>query len=177
MNEGEDDLLKELTQAGDAASGEAGFEAESVDLVEVMRHGLENGREQGNGQGTAPPVDSPGEHGHPAFGPDPGGADATLGGYIAVHDRPPAFEGKDGQPYSVGVDVEETGDPERPYAAFLLFLRWAASGAGIMGHVESDDVAFGATAAEARQAALDLSLFEVRAELDAAIARREEMEA
>jgi hypothetical protein len=98
--------------------------------------------------------------------------DLTLGGYMAEHDRPPAFEGADGQPYTVAIEVEETGDPARPFVAFLIFLRWAATGAGIMEHVESDDIATGATAREAEHAALDLSLFEVKAALDQAIARR-----
>ncbi|MBX6365710.1 MAG: hypothetical protein IRZ00_17825 [Gemmatimonadetes bacterium] len=98
--------------------------------------------------------------------------DITLGGYIAEHNRVPAFEGADGQPYTVDVDVEETGEPDRPFVAFLVFLRWAQTGAGIMDHIESGDVATGATEEAARQAALDLSLYEVKAELDAAIERR-----
>jgi hypothetical protein len=98
--------------------------------------------------------------------------DVTLGGYIDTHDRVPAFEGSDGQPYTVDVDTEATGDDERPFGAFLVFIRWAATGAGIMDHVESGDVAFGASEEAARQAAMDLSLFEVKAELDAAIGRR-----
>lgn len=98
--------------------------------------------------------------------------DVTLAGYAHEHERPAAFEGVDGQPYTVDVDVEETGDPERPYAAFLLFLRWAATGAGIMGHLESRDVAWGRTAKEARTAAGELTLWEAKVELDAAIERR-----
>lgn len=98
--------------------------------------------------------------------------DLTLGGYLAEHDRPPAFEGSDGQPYTVAVEVEETGDPARPYVAFLIFLRWAATGAGIMEHLESDDVAAGTTPTDAEHAALDLSLYEVKAILDQTIARR-----
>jgi hypothetical protein len=98
--------------------------------------------------------------------------DLTLGGYIAEHDRPPAFEGSDGQPYTVAIEVEETGNAARPFVAFLIFVRWAATGAGIMEHVESDDVATGTTENEAEHAALDLSLFEVKAALDQAIARR-----
>lgn len=98
--------------------------------------------------------------------------DLTLGGYIAQHDRPPAFTGVDGQPYTIGLDTEETGDARRPYVGFLVFLRWAATGAGIMGHVESGDLSTGETEDEALQALLDLSLFEVKAELDAAIERR-----
>src|SRR5687767_2355051 len=106
--------------------------------------------------------------------PDAVGKDVTLGGYIEEHNRVPAFEGSDGQPYTVDIDVIEGDDVEQRYAAFLLFIRWAATGAGIMDHVESGDVAFGSTAEEARQAALELSLYEVKAELDAAIARRRE---
>lgn len=98
--------------------------------------------------------------------------DVTLGGYIELHDRVPAFEGRDGQPYTVDVDVEATGEPDRPYAAFLVFIRWAATGAGIMDHAESGDIAAGESEEEAKRAALDLSLYEVKAELDAAIERR-----
>lgn len=98
--------------------------------------------------------------------------DVSLGGYIDVHNRVPAFEGSDGQPYTVDVDVESTGDAERPYVAFLVFIRWAATGAGIMDHTESGNVATGSTEGEARSGALELSLYEVKAELDAAIERR-----
>lgn len=103
-------------------------------------------------------------------------SDLTLGGYIEKHDRVPAFEGADGQPYTVDIDVEETGDPERRWVAFLIFLRWAATGAGIMGHLESGDVARGYTEEAARQAARELTLYEIRSELDAAIERRRELE-
>ncbi|MEN8374241.1 MAG: hypothetical protein ABFS34_02205 [Gemmatimonadota bacterium] len=101
-------------------------------------------------------------------------ADATLAGYRREHERPPAFEGVDGHAYTVEVDVEETDDPSRPYASFFVFPRWAATGAGIMGHVESRDVASGRSAAEARASAEGWTLFEIRAELDAAIRRRAE---
>ncbi len=100
-------------------------------------------------------------------------ADVTLGGYIAKHGRVPAFEGIDGQPYTVDVDVDrldEAADP--PFAAFFVFIRWAATGAGIMDHCLSEDVARANTEAEARAAALELTLYEVKAELDAAIERR-----
>ena len=104
---------------------------------------------------------------------DAGELDMTLGGYIAKHTRPPAFGGSDGQPYTVDLDVEPTGDAgERAYAAFLVFLRWAETGAGIMAHTESDDVAFGGTEQEARNRALELTLYEVKAELDHAIERK-----
>lgn len=102
--------------------------------------------------------------------PEPASADVTLGGYIAEHDRVPAFEGSDGQPYTVDIDVEHAGGLD--YVAFLIFIRWAATGAGIMDHVESGDIARCGSEDEARLAALDLSLYEVKAELDAAIERR-----
>ncbi|MFP4624346.1 MAG: hypothetical protein ACLFRX_09240 [Gemmatimonadota bacterium] len=105
-------------------------------------------------------------------GPAP---DLTFAGYVETHDRVPAFQGSDGQPYSVDVDAEETGDPARPWAAFLVFVRWAATGAGIMGHVTSDDVAYGASEDDARAAALDLTLYQLKIELDRAIARRDEL--
>ncbi|MBR9990373.1 MAG: hypothetical protein KFH98_11490 [Gemmatimonadetes bacterium] len=98
--------------------------------------------------------------------------DMTLAGYVGEHTRAPAFEGADGQPYTVDVDVEHDPAQTPPYAAFLVFIRWAATGAGIMDHVESGDVARAATEEDARRAAMELSLYEVRAELDAAIARR-----
>ena len=99
--------------------------------------------------------------------------DLTLGGYIEKHSRVPAFEGVDGQPYTVDVDVErDDEDPDAPYVAFYLFIRWAETGAGIMNHVESGDIARGTSEDDARRAAMELSLYEVRAELDAAITRR-----
>ena len=102
--------------------------------------------------------------------------DLTLGGYIEKHDRVPAFEGADGMPYTVDIDTEDTGDPERPWVAFLMFIRWAATGAGIMGHLESGDVAWGNTEDAARKGAHELTLYEIKAELDAALARRRELE-
>lgn len=101
--------------------------------------------------------------------------DMTFAGYVETHDRVPAFEGSDGQPYTVDIDTEETGDPDRPWAAFLVFVRWAATGAGIMGHVTSEDVAWGDEEYEAREAALGLTLYELKAALDRAIALREEL--
>jgi hypothetical protein len=101
--------------------------------------------------------------------------DVTLGGYIEKHSRVPAFEGADGQPYTVDIDVEQDDDdPDQPFVAFLVFIRWAATGAGIMDHLESGDIARGSTEADARRGATDLSLYEIRAELDAAITRRRE---
>lgn len=110
--------------------------------------------------------------GEAAEGPAP---DVTFAGYVETHDRVPAFEGADGQPYTVDIDTEETGDADRPWAGFLVFLRWAATGAGIMGHVVSDDVVWGDSEHEARERALELTLFQLKEELDRAIDRRREL--
>jgi hypothetical protein len=100
-------------------------------------------------------------------------ADSTLAGYRREHERPPAFEGADGQAYTVAVEVEPSGDDDNGrFAAFFVFPRWAETGAGIMGHVESPDIAWGPSADEAHAAAEAWTLFEIRGELDAAIERR-----
>ena len=48
----------------------------------------------------------------------------TVGGYTAVHARPPAFESKDGTSYSVEVMTDSTGEPAQPWAGYLMFVRW-----------------------------------------------------
>src|SRR5947208_9546556 len=48
----------------------------------------------------------------------------TIGGYMAVHDRPAAFEGSDGASYSVEIVTDTSGEKDRPFAAYLLFVRW-----------------------------------------------------
>ncbi|HUE76531.1 MAG TPA: hypothetical protein VMM83_01190 [Longimicrobiales bacterium] len=104
-------------------------------------------------------------------GEDGPARDLTFAGYVETHDRVPAFEGSDGQPYTVDIDTEETGDADRPWAGFLVFVRWAATGAGIMGHVVSEDVVWGKSEDDARARALDLTLYELKSELDRAIER------
>ena len=100
------------------------------------------------------------------------GDERTLGGYMAVHARPAAFEGADGMSYSVEVLTDATGDPARPHGAYLLFLRWRRIGAsGVEGHLESDFLRWGATEAEARAAVGALTLWEVKAVLDALLRR------
>lgn len=143
-----DDLYEELERRALFDLPEE--ESDDVDIVAELR-GEENGREDATGD-----------------------QDITLGGYIAKHDRVPAFEGSNGQPYTVDVDVEQLAAEDGPvWAAFLVFVRWAATGAGIMDHCESGDVARGATEEEARAAAMELTLYEIRGELDAAIERQQ----
>jgi len=153
--EAEDELFEEIERRALFALPEEEEEGEQApDLIEALA------------------TERAGEHGTAEAGGAAAAEDLTLGGYIAKHDRVPAFEGSDGQPYTVDIDVEANDDPDRPYAAFLVFLRWAATGAGIMDHVESGDIAYGESEDDARRAVLELSLYEVRAELDAAIERR-----
>lgn len=96
----------------------------------------------------------------------------TIGGYMAVHDRPAAFEGSDGFSYSVEILTEHAPEERPPWAAFFLFVKWARIGAqSPEGHIESDYVTRGANESEARLRAGQLSLGEVKVLLDTLITR------
>lgn len=95
--------------------------------------------------------------------------DTTLGGYPAVHGRAPAFEGVDGEPYTVAVETDATDDPEEPWAAYLIFVRWSRTGTAVMGHLETGDLVRGETEAAARAALEAFPLSRVREVLDEAI--------
>jgi hypothetical protein len=101
----------------------------------------------------------------------------TIGGYMAVHARPAAFEGKDGISYSVEIVADETGDSARPYASFLLFVKWQAGDPVAAGHLETDYLDYGNTEAEARAKVGAMKLSEVRAMLDGLIAERAALDA
>lgn len=103
-----------------------------------------------------------------------GTEDATLGGYFRKHDRPPAFEGVDGNPYTVSVEVEKQPDLREPWAGFLVFPRWARTGAGIVSHVETPLHWRGRTREEVERKAGETPLLEVKRLLDAAIRRKTE---
>jgi hypothetical protein len=94
------------------------------------------------------------------------GDERTLGGYMAVHARPAAFEGLDGASYSADIGVDETGDAAAPIGAYLIFLRWSPGQPTITGHLESDFLARGRTEEEARTAIGALSLTETKRVLD-----------
>jgi hypothetical protein len=98
-------------------------------------------------------------------------SELTLGGYMAKHERAAAFGGNDGQAYSVAIYVEEEPDVRGLYGAALLFVRWSPGGDRPVGHVESETLAWGRTAAEAADRLRALSLYDVKAALDEAIAR------
>lgn len=97
-------------------------------------------------------------------------SELTLGGYMAKHERAAAFGGSDGHAYSVAPYVDDEPDADGRYGAALLFIRWSPSGDRPVGHVETECLAWGRTAQEAEERLLVLSLFDVKAALDEAIA-------
>ena len=52
----------------------------------------------------------------------------TLGGYMAAHDRPAAFEGADGLSSSVEILADSAPEEPEPWGAYLFFVRWARIG-------------------------------------------------
>jgi len=57
------------------------------------------------------------------------------------------------------------------YGAALLFVRWSPAGDRPVGHVETETLAWGRTTDEASERIKALSLYDVKAALDEAIAR------
>lgn len=110
------------------------------------------------------------EPGDPQGAPPP---DGTLGGYLEVHQRPPAFQGPDGHPYTVSPEVERTADLRAPYQGYLVFPRWAQTGVGIVGHLESATLARGRTHDEVAALLGALSLAEVQGILEASVSHAE----
>ena len=90
----------------------------------------------------------------------------TIGGYMAVHDRPAAFEGSDGTSYSVEIVTDSTDDSDRPFGAYLLFVRWGVGDLVARGHLETEFLAYGASEDEVRALVGALSLNDVKAQLD-----------
>lgn len=97
----------------------------------------------------------------------------TLGGYQAVHGRAAAFQGTDGQPYTVAVDTEYNEGERSPWAAYLIFVRWAATGTAVMGHMETEDLVTGSSEAEVRATLEALPLTRVKSILDDTILRKQ----
>jgi hypothetical protein len=97
-------------------------------------------------------------------------SDFTLGGYMQKHQRAAAFGGSDGAPYSVAIYVEDEPDVRGLYGAALLFVRWSPAGDRPIGHVESETLVWGKTPEEAHSRLEGLSLYDVKAALDEAIA-------
>ena len=99
--------------------------------------------------------------------------DSTLGGYFAVHDRPPAFAGLDRQPYTVSVEVEKRANLRAPWIAYLVFPRWAETGLGIVGHVETPALWEGQARDQVEGLVGQTPLTRVKELLDEAIRRRD----
>lgn len=83
-----------------------------------------------------------------------------------MHERAPAFGGKDGQAYSVGTFVDDTPDADGRYGAALLFVRWSEVGDRPVGHLETEYLSRGETPAAALAALLVLTLLDVKQHLD-----------
>jgi len=117
--------------------------------------------------GAPTPIGDNAEHSDSSHAPD-----ETLGGYLEVHERPPAFTGSDGQPYTASIEVESVEDLTTPYVAYLVFPRWAGAGLGIVGHVETPVLWKGRSRDEVLGLAHALRLTEVKRLLDEAIQRK-----
>jgi hypothetical protein len=100
------------------------------------------------------------------------GDERTIGGYMAVHARPAAFEGVDGASYSVAIECDDTGEHVSPWGAYLIFVRWSPGEPSPSGHLETGYLAHADTEEEARASVGALSLETVKAELDALIHAR-----
>ena len=110
----------------------------------------------------------------PVAAPEPGAGedDRTLGGYLTAHNRPPAFEAIDGQPYTVSIETERSADLKAPVAAYLVFPRWAETGLGIVGHVESPLLWKGSTREAVVEEVGAVPLGEVQRLLNEAVVRK-----
>ena len=97
------------------------------------------------------------------------GDERTLGGYMAVHGRPAAFEGVDGLSYSADILTDHTEDPAAPWGAYLLFVRWGRGNAEAIGHLETAFLARGTDEAIVRDELARMSLHVVKATLDGLI--------
>lgn len=95
--------------------------------------------------------------------------DATLGGYLEVHDRAPAFLGSDGAAYSAAVYVDDTPDEEGRYGGAVLFVRWSESGDQPVGHLETPYLVYESTPEAAAAAIRALTLYELKDCLEGAI--------
>ena len=95
--------------------------------------------------------------------------DGTLSGYLQHHKRPPGFEASDGHPYTVSVEVEKTPNLLEPFSGFLVFPRWADTGVGIIGHLETAMLRHGTSREEVESALGALTLLEVNHLLEEAI--------
>jgi hypothetical protein len=95
----------------------------------------------------------------------------TLGGYQAIHGRPPAFEGSDGRSYSAGIFSEDAPGPDGRYGAAVIFVRWSPANEPD-GHLETGFLAFDADPSRAEESVGRLTLHDAKRHLDELIAGR-----
>lgn len=88
---------------------------------------------------------------------------------MAVHARPAAFEGLDGMSYSADILTDTTGDPARPWGAYLFFVRWGRGEPEAVGHLETEFLVRGHSETAVREAVGHMSLLVVKATLDGLI--------
>lgn len=100
--------------------------------------------------------------------------DQTLGGYFSEHNRPPAFGGPDGEPYTVSPEADLVPSLEGRYEGYLVFLRWAATGAGVLDHVETGTLVTGESSDAVLEALGRMPLSEIKRLLDGAVRRNRE---
>jgi hypothetical protein len=101
--------------------------------------------------------------------------DSTLGGYLDIHRRPPAFEGSDGRMYSAEIYVDDQPCEDGTYGAAVLFVRWSPDGVRPDGHLETEYLAHRQTPYDARNALRRLTLYQVKSELDRIVEIKKEL--
>ena len=101
--------------------------------------------------------------------------DSTLGGYFRIHERPPAFEGSDGQAYSVATYVDDAPAFDGRLGGALLFIRWSSGGDQPEGHLETGYLAYGTTAAEVEERLRAFTLHQIKDHLDQVILKAREL--
>jgi len=72
--------------------------------------------------------------------------------------------------------VDETPDDDGRFGGSVLFVRWSSEGDRPVGHVETPNLVHGASPEEADQMVRQLTLHEVKAALDRAVAAQSELE-
>ena len=76
----------------------------------------------------------------------------------------------------MSLEVEKTTNLRAPWAGYLVFPRWAATGVGIVGHVETPTLCECASQEDAMRRLGELTLHEVQRLLSEAIERCREEE-
>jgi hypothetical protein len=74
----------------------------------------------------------------------------------------------------VSLEVEKTPDLAAPFSGYLVFPRWADTGVGIVGHVETPLLLQGKSQEEVTTRLEELTLLEVSHLLGEAILRRKQ---